>query len=131
MYYLIILALLIFTTNCTKNSVDGIESDITLKVGQRTSVDGGNLLVTFKEVSEDSRCPLGVVCIWMGNGSIALELQSEDLVEDDVTLNTSLEPNKIVFKNYEITLKLLEPYPVESEIIDGDDYTVTLVITKI
>ncbi len=131
MYYAIILVFLIFSTSCTRNTVDGFDREVTLKVGQQTSVDRGNLLISLKELAEDSRCPLGVVCIWAGNGAVVLKLQTADQVEVDVTLNTGLKPQKVIFEEYEIALKELEPYPVENVVVDPNDYKATLSIAKI
>jgi hypothetical protein len=43
-----------------------LNEELSLSLGQRTSVEGENLEVKFVEVVEDSRCPRGVTCIWAG-----------------------------------------------------------------
>ena len=45
-----------------------LNREFRLRLGETARVSG--LLVTFTDVPQDSRCPLGVLCIWAGNGTV-------------------------------------------------------------
>ena len=48
------------------------------------------MAVTFKALTEDSRCPEGAVCVWKGNAGVVVSLS-----ETDVSLNTTLQPREV------------------------------------
>jgi hypothetical protein len=129
MRYIIILIVVLFAASCNRNSVARSDREITLQVGETAAIDNGNLLITFNEVTEDSRCPVDVVCIWAGNGAAALKLETSEQT-DTITLNTLQEPQTRKFEGYEITLKDLQPYPQENVVIDPNEYEIMLQISK-
>ena len=75
----------------------------------------------------DSRCPIGVTCIWEGEARIELAITSPG--KDTLELSTH---NQLVASSGKYTFELIEvfPYPdIEKEIEPGD-YKVTMVVTK-
>ncbi|MCI5165853.1 MAG: hypothetical protein D3903_07100 [Candidatus Electrothrix sp. GM3_4] len=85
------------------------------------------LTIRFTSVLEDSRCPTGVQCAWVGNAEIMLELSGGDLAT--VHLNTGPQfPRTEVYNGYIITLQELKPYPAEGISIGGSKYTAVLSI---
>lgn len=90
-------------------------------------VNAGNVSITPKEVVSDSRCPVGVQCIWegtvelktalttkVGNGEKTLKLNSPEILGD-----------------YSITLIEVSPTPKESTKIPAGSYKFTFEINKI
>ena len=63
--------------------------EFTLVLGQEAEVEPQGLKVKFDSVSEDSRCPEGVTCIWQGNAKIRLRLAKAPDGERFVDLNTA------------------------------------------
>ena len=51
--------------------------------------------------------------------------------EMEAILNTNVQPKSILFKDYQVTLKHLDPYPVHQKIIFHGCYTATLIIKRI
>jgi hypothetical protein len=102
-----------------------------LQYGRKAVIGNENLYITFKDVPEDSRCPIGYRCFWAGNGAVLLKIEksNSDILTD--TVNTTLEPQNLYFRNYSITLKNLKPYPVADSVIEKKDYIVTLLVEKI
>jgi hypothetical protein len=47
-------------------------ASFTLAPGQTATVRGTDTRITFKRVSEDSRCPVDVTCVWAGDAKIEI-----------------------------------------------------------
>ncbi len=101
-----------------------------LKYGKKAVIGEEGLYITFKDLVEDSRCPVGYMCFVAGNGAALLKIEriNADALID--TINTTTEPNTLDYLNYTITLKNLKPYPVADIPIDKKDYIVTLLVEK-
>ncbi len=97
------------------------EGNVSVGVGERVAVGATGVTIEFRAVTEESRCPLNVVCVWEGNGQVALTLASGYGAVRDATLNTSLEPRGIDFAGLRIILSGLTPHPT-GEPIDPADY---------
>lgn len=54
-----------------------LPGSIVLAVGQSVRVDGRDAVVRFVRVTEDSRCPQGVECVWAGRARVELELTAD------------------------------------------------------
>jgi len=134
MRLLIKVVLLISLAGCEENSVSAfsafLDQEFSLKVGQQASVRGENLTITFRAVTEDSRCPEGAMCLWAGNGRIVVELRKEGSTATSAELNTYSEPKRVSYLDYQIHLKSLWPYPRVDARIDPSDYSATLVVTR-
>jgi hypothetical protein len=57
-----------------KNPGALVDKEFSLGIGQSASIDGEKLVIKFKAVLEDSRCPINVVCAWVGNGKVEFEV---------------------------------------------------------
>jgi hypothetical protein len=110
--------------------VVAVEQDFDLSPGQTAVVDGGALTVSFEKVSEDSRCPTGVQCIWAGNGAVTLTATTPSSGKHAVTLNTTLTPHSARAGTYEVSLIGLNPYPTQGSRIDPASYVVTLHVIR-
>jgi hypothetical protein len=95
-----------------------------LKFGKRVTVQGTDLTLTFKDVTEDSRCPRGVVCVWAGNARIVL-----DANRTMIALNTTVEPKQMSYSAYVIQLLSLQPYPRYDQHIGKEEYVAALIVT--
>ena len=101
-----------------------------VRVGQRVTIEGERLRVTFDHVAEDSRCPEGVNCIWAGNAKVVLKLGKGRRRVSTMTLNTGVDPRQADYRGYEVKLVKLDPYPKEGKQISGKDYVATLVVSR-
>ena len=79
-----------------------------LRIGQTAQFPKADLSVTFRAVSEDSRCPQDVVCVWEGNGQVQLEVRSGSSVRT-VALNTTTRPRDVPVGSYQFRLEKLAP----------------------
>jgi len=101
-----------------------LDEEFALRLGEQISLSGTDLTLVFQDVTEDSRCPDGAVCVWAGNGRIQLGVN-----QSTVKLNTTLEPKQIIFGNYAIRLNSLSPYPVIDRRMRKEEYVAALVVT--
>lgn len=126
------LLIIVFVSNCSDTIYQPLLTDeFDLNVGEQKLLIEENLIIGFKEVISDSRCPTGLQCYWAGNGKISLWLykQSYDTLFFD--LNTYLEPQEADYSVYTIHLVELNPYPSQDVPIDFSGYKVTLLVSKI
>jgi hypothetical protein len=97
---------------------------LSVRVGETAAVGTTGVTIAFDAVVSDSRCPLDVLCVWAGNGQLALTLTNGYGATTVDTLNTTVEPRKTDFAGLEILLQGLAPYPT-GEPIDPGDYVAT------
>lgn len=106
-----------------------LAKSFTLAPGESAKLGDAGPYITFREVSSDSRCPADVVCVWMGDAVVALEVGSPwGWLRGD--LHTDPQQPPLTFGDYRIELAELQPYPLSSEPIRADRYRATLRVTK-
>jgi hypothetical protein len=106
-------------------SIVGDTAFLELPLGR--SADNGEISVAFDGVSEDSRCPRDVQCVWAGNGAIRLTLTGGDESEV-VILNSTLDPHQVSFGPYSIGFRDLTPYPISRDPVDRGEYVAHIAI---
>jgi hypothetical protein len=111
-----------------------LDSEFQLSINQTAHVVMDGLQLTFRNLTEDSRCPVGAVCVWEGQATVALRLARQGQRLGDVTL-TSRAGNEalatVEFEGLIIRLLKVEPYPdVAKPPIEIEDYVLTLEVTK-
>ena len=127
----IIVSLLILAgCSDTSTNFDQVElnKEFNLQLGDSVILANQGLVIKFKTVSEDSRCPMGLRCFWAGNSTVVLELKSSGADMHTVELKTYLDPKYIEFSDLIIILNDLNPYPKQDEIINPPDYVAKLVV---
>ncbi len=104
-----------------------------LGIGEAAFIKSEHLNLTFLEVSEDSRCPSDVVCVWEGQATVVADLSAlgESLGIFDLTLRAGhVEVATQHARQYRLTLVGLDPYPISTHQTQPQEYQVTLVISK-
>ncbi|HUQ47063.1 MAG TPA: hypothetical protein VM053_02330 [Gemmatimonadaceae bacterium] len=104
----------------------GTGQDFELKAGQSARVTTTPITVIFRSVSQDSRCPSDVTCVWAGDGAVKLGLESTTAPSVETTVHTMLDPKTVDFSGYRIRVVSLAPYPKSGSKISADKYVVTL-----
>ncbi|MFC1965685.1 hypothetical protein ACFLWI_01880 [Chloroflexota bacterium] len=109
-----------------------IGEEFSLHTGESIGIIGENLGIEFIEVSEDSRCPKGVTCIWEGRVTAVVEISMDGSSQQLKLTEPGLTdtPARIIHGEYELTYKI-EPYPEEGKEISIDEYRLILTINKI
>jgi hypothetical protein len=103
---------------------------ITLRVGNQTTLFRRDLTVQFVSVLDDSRCPRGTQCITAGNATIRVRIRQGS--RPWRTLDIKLDGNNSIefFRGYRIDLLNLTPVPRENVRINRFQYRATLRITR-
>jgi len=108
-----------------------LSKQFTLAIGQSASISGENLNVRFMDVTEDSRCPKDVTCIWAGQVSCALEISAGGKIESVKLTQPGLSDTDTVQKVGAYTYKFtIEPYPQSGMQIQKKDYRLLLTVMK-
>ena len=107
-------------------------SEFDLGVGKMGKAKDSDLKVKFNGITEDSRCPDGVNCMWAGKVLANITVSNS---EGSQTFDFTQEgkTNKIAtkkFKGYKIHLHQVSPYPKDKVKIDKQKYSVRLSVTE-
>jgi hypothetical protein len=134
LYFLVFLCVVLAASSCSRpNDVQVLlNEELCLSIGQHASVTGEDLAVTFEEVTEDSRCPSDVTCVWAGRVSCVLELTHPGS-SDRMTLTEpglTSEYTREEYEEYELAFHVT-PYPEAGKKIANDTYRLHLIISKL
>ena len=102
----------------------GREFDIA--AGQEAQVRGTTLTIRFVGISEDSRCPSDVQCVWAGDAVARLALSATGTAGAEASLHTTLDPKVTSYAGYRISLTGLRPVPRSGTTIPAAGYVATL-----
>lgn len=111
---------------------------ITFNEGENKFLEEYQMNVNFKEITEDSRCPEGVNCIWEGAATAEIEFMGMYTRTIKTHLSTTNNirknlTNHFTFNNYKISLVKVSPYPTNEtnkEKLKGR-YQITLQFEKL
>jgi hypothetical protein len=122
----------------TDGSAPGAQSqDIEVKIDLGDTVDGGSeeLRIGFLDVTEDSRCPANVVCVWAGRANVLMGVVAGDQMPTfhEVQFGGGAEGDgKVTTGGYTIEIVALDPYPGTVSVAEGERpaYVLTVQATK-
>ena len=98
-----------------------------MKIGESITV--GDLRLTFRSVEGDSRCPIDAVCVWAGDGEIALKIEQGSKAAV-AALHTTLDPKKTEWNGYTISLVSLTPAPKAGAQTNPAEYRAEILVTR-
>ena len=104
-----------------------LDTPFELAVGQVAGV--GDLKIEFWNVTEDSRCPTDVQCVWEGRVKIELRLSGADKTET-VQLSPISGEDTAQYGGLQIRLLEVNPAPVSTEELETSDYRVQIVVSE-
>lgn len=105
---------LLLMSNC-KTQTQNSDHTFTIGINKKVSIPNSKINIEFVNVAEDSRCPVGVTCVWEGiaivdmkatNGNEARQFQLA--TKDFEQKNTN---KTFSYSGYNITLQNVKPYP--------------------
>lgn len=108
--------------------------EITLKEGESKMIKDSGITITFKSVSQDSRCPEGVNCVWEGVAVAELEVKGASKNASHISLATMTSPQQnfsktAVYDGHQIELKNVLPYPKQG--VEKGNYTIEVSVHKL
>lgn len=109
------------------------DTPITLAFSQIASLEDGKIIIEFADVTEDSRCPVNVTCVWEGQATVALNISMDGKEWGSISLTSRAGHEKLAIadiEGYSIKLEKVEPPKTRDE-IELDEYIITLIVSKI
>lgn len=103
---------------------------VRLAVGGTARVRGTQVLVAFRRVDADSRCPIDALCVWPGDAQIRLDLTVGRAAWTPMELHTYLEPRQIEFQGFLFRVLELAPAPVSTQTTKPEEYRLVLEVTR-
>ena len=101
-----------------------------INLGGHAELAGSPLKLSFVKVTEDSRCPKGVHCIWAGQVIAELHIEGKPAL---LTLPGGRDNAKAQTdsQGFRIELQAVNPYPEEGMDMNKAAYQATLKITRL
>jgi hypothetical protein len=109
------------------------DTPFTLSIDQTASVENKKVLIEFADLTEDSRCPVNVTCVWEGQATVTLNISLNGNEMGSLNLTSRAGHEKLAIadiEGYSIKLEKVEP-PKTLDEIELDEYIITLIISKI
>jgi len=133
-WVLVLLCIFLTASSCGQiEDVQGfLNEELSLSIGQRASITGEDLVISFQDVTEDSRCPSNVTCVWAGRVSCIVEVvhagssHRMTLTQPGLTSEYALDE----YEEYELAFHVT-PYPEAGKTIAKDAYRLHLIISKL
>ncbi len=125
-----ILLAVIILTGCKKETEPGmieLNEEVSMKTGVIYRSPSFDFSVKVLEIN-DSRCPTGVVCIWMGVATVRFEVKEKQTSE--LVLDT-FQHRSDTLNNHIFRLIDVLPYPVWQKDIPDSEKKVILEITRL
>ncbi len=110
----------------TEINFANIDTEISLNIGESVFINDHGITLKFIDVIDDSRCPSDVECVWEGTVSLMVNIQYNSQNLGNYILNSS-NLHKASFMGYYVKFKVLEPYPISTEIIPKSSYNATFI----
>lgn len=111
-----------------------LDEPFQLKINQTAFIKNENIKIFFSNVTQDSRCPSDVECIWPGQVTILINILKnfQSLGEFNLTIAGESDEIAIIeFDLYSIKMIKVEPYPISTQEIKLSDYIVTFIVNKL
>lgn len=129
----LILPLAILSTACASadaNAPSSLPSAVTLAIGERTTVSGTGLTITFEAVVDDSRCPSDVQCIQAGDATVAVVLQGNGSTARHQLKVADVNQRRATHGNYQVEVRELIPHPLSTSPTNPSAYRLTLQVSE-
>lgn len=130
----LIFSVVFICSNCDQKAAQGsydtfnLNEEFEIKMSNKAKLNGGNLVIQFVDVTEDSRCPEGVNCIQAGK--VTAKLMAND---KSLTLTKKGKKRGGITGNvgdYSIEMMEVNPYPKNNVKVDKEDYSINLKVSK-
>lgn len=111
--------LLLLMSNCkTQSQSQTSENEnktVTIGINKTTKIPNSKISLEFKNIAEDSRCPVDVTCIWEGIAIVDVKATSGNETIDFKVGTRDFQPKSasksFSYSGYRFTLTDLKPYP--------------------
>jgi len=110
---------LLLMSNCTTKSQaqtsENGNNTITIGINKTAKIPNSKINLEFKNILEDSRCPVDVTCVWEGIAIVDLKASAANETKEFQVATRDFQPKSATksfsFSGYRFTLTDLKPYP--------------------
>lgn len=102
-----------------------------LHIGETAVIKGSGTRITFREVTQESRCPSNVTCVWEGDASIDVSLSPDQGPTESRVLSLSPLNKEARIGDLVIRFVGLAPYPSAPGPIAPRRYVAELLIRSL
>lgn len=107
-------------------SSSSVSGDLSLGIGSKGSLSGLN--ITLNKITDDSRCPKDVNCVWAGKVDVEVKLSILNKTE---VKTVSSNGSGLVFENYRISIASVSPSKESQKNILPNEYRITFHIESL
>lgn len=135
---LLLITALFVLAACTPSNnglIFKLDTPFTLQAGETASLDGdSSVRIRFDTILADSRCPVGVECIWAGRVELAISFtqtagaQTATLILGDPAGTNFTD--RASFGEYTVQLRQVLPQPEADQPIPPGEYSAELLVRK-
>ncbi len=104
--------------------------EFALALGKTAALNSSGERITFKQVSEDSRCPVDVQCVWAGDAKIDLTISRSGAPDDVKVISLTAPNNETTSGDLRIRFTGLAPVPRQADNGKPRAYVAQLVVTR-
>ena len=110
----------------------GLNQEVTLKTGDILSSKSENLSVKVLKIS-DSRCAIGVVCVWQGEATVTLEVKETSSFDEAIgtVILSTFHQQVDTVNNFILKLIDVLPYPKYGVEVPDSEKSVVLKISRL
>jgi hypothetical protein len=125
-------AIVLLAAGCSGQTTShaSLGKEISLAIGESADIPEERFNVKFVDVTEDSRCPKGVTCIWAGQVTCAIEVAINGKLTGQKLTVTGGGPAVSQPVDGYLFAFTVEPYPEAGRQIARADYRLKLTVTK-
>jgi len=107
---------------------------VSVSQGRPATIAQEQLTLSLTDV-KDSRCPVGVQCIWAGHAAVTLAVGKTGAPSQPVVIGTEAPENlklpyKATYGPYTLSLAQLEPQPTKDAGVPPQRYVATVQVTR-
>jgi hypothetical protein len=121
---------ILFIFGMTTSSSAQTAEMLTIKAGQQKVAKTSRLKIKFISVTEDSRCPVGVDCVWAGNAKVKVQIIGSRSTKE-FEFNTTMGPKGDMLDGWAIYLEDLTPVPQANKKLNAKLYTAKFKVTRL
>jgi len=133
LFIIVLACLLLISAGCSKSKdvKANLGEEFSLNIGQTVRIASEGLEIEFIEVTGDSRCPKGVICIWAGEVTAKVAINTGKSLDELLLTEPGLSNGKATafYQKYRLAYHV-EPYPQAGTEIAEDEYRLHLKISK-
>lgn len=127
--YALSAACILFTFSCRKDSIGVNTNEEFILSYKQTAVvtdpaTGENVSIKFNELLSESRCPVGVNCVWQGEVSIGVQVDKNEKIAIGLTDTIA------VAKSFKLLLLEVNPYPVYQKQVSEKEYKAVMKVVR-